>query len=120
MTRTHLAIAILLSTALLPGCLDRGTGQKLWVAGARQESRVDRAIQEGAWIGMDKARLERVLRAQVFPDHIVDFSYGPPDDGLFGAEYDEALVIHRPLKFDDVWILFRDGKVAAVKPIFIE
>ena len=119
MNRTFLTLT-LLAAAGLGGCLDPTPGRKLWVAGQRQEDHVDRAIREGSWLGMDKGRLERALRTHIFPDHIVDFSYSPPDEGLFGAEFDEAMVIHRPLKFDDVWILFRDGKVAAVRPIFDE
>ena len=119
MNGTYLTVT-LLAAALLSGCLEPGPGQKLWVAGQGREGRISRAMDEEAWLGMTKGQLERALRTDVFPDHIVDFSYGRPDEALFGAQFDEALVIHRPLKFDDVWILFRDDKVAAVKAVFIE
>ena len=111
----------LAAVALLGGCWpDGGPGHKLWVASGRQEDLIGKAIAEKAWLGLTKGQLERVLRAEVFPDRMVDFSYRRPDTDLFQARFDEALVIHRPLRLDDVWILFRDGKVAHVAPVFVE
>jgi len=116
---------VLLAVAALPGgCLDlgpgRGQSQRLWIAGEDRENVVGKAMAAGTWVGMTKDQLEDALSDEIFDGRLVDFSYRRPDTGLFGAQYDEALVIHRPLRSDDVWILFRDGKVAHVAAIFIE
>jgi len=117
-TRTALFSAVLV---LSSGCAqDAGPGHKTWVASARQEDRIDRAIAAESWLGLTKPQLEQALRAQIFSNQTVDFTYRRPDTDLFQARFDEALVIHRPLRSDDVWILLRDGKVAHVAPVFIE
>ena len=116
--RTTVLFAVVVMAA---GCIpEGGPGHKIWVAGAQQEDLIGQAIATEAWLGMTKDQLERVLQAEVFPNHTVSFSYRRPDTDLFGARFDEALVIHRPLKFDDVWILFRDAHVAHVAAVFIE
>ena len=112
----------LVAVALLSGCpWDGGPGRKPWVASARREDLIGKAIGDKAWLGLSKGQLERVLQTEVFPDHMmIDFTYRRPDTDMFGARFDEALVIHRPLRSDDVWILFRDGKVAHVATVFVE
>ena len=116
-----LEILVVLAAAVLAGCgQELGPGGRIWVAGQDQEDLIGRAIADGTWVGLTKDQLEQVLRADVLPHRTINFAYGRPDTDLFAARFDEALVIHRPLKFDDVWILFRDGKVAHVAPIFIE
>ena len=62
----------------------------------------------------------RVCGARTDRKFTVDFTCRRPDTDLFQARFDEALVTHRPLRSDDVWILLRDGKVAHVAPVFIQ
>jgi len=122
MTRAYHAVAALTALALMTGCFElepgRNQNRKLWLASEQSEETVTKAISAGTWVGMTKSQLESALKRTVFTDHMVDFSYARPDAALFGVQFDEALVIHRPICADDVWILFRDGKVAEVAPIF--
>ncbi|MBL7134458.1 MAG: hypothetical protein ISS78_10205 [Phycisphaerae bacterium] len=126
MSKAYHTIILSLAAVLLGGCLEPEPGrglnqsQKLWVAGEDREKAIGEAIAAGTWVGMTRGQLEDALREDIFEGRLVDFSYRRPDTDLFGAQYDEALVIHRPLRFDDVWVLFRDDKVAHVAAIFIE
>ena len=80
-----------------------------------REAAVDKYIEEKAWIGLTKPQMEFVLRQHGFAG---PFRYGPVYEDWWGKNYDEALFFERQI--DDLWILFRNGKVAQVGTIYRE
>lgn len=72
-------------------------------------------IKSKAWVGLTKQQIEIVLKAHGFQS---PFTYGPVYAAWWGTEYDEALCFE--LCADDLWILFKNGKVAKVGTIYRE
>jgi len=80
-----------------------------------REAAVDKYIKEKAWVGLTKHQMEFVLRQHGFTG---PFRYGPIYEDWWGKSYDEALCFVR--RIDDLWILFKDGKVTQLGTIYRE
>jgi len=98
----------------LSGIPHRATEHVRLVMEAR-EAAVDKYIEKKAWVGLTKVQMEYVLRQHGFAG---PFRYGPAYEDWWGKGYDEALFFERDI--DDLWILFKDGKVANVGTIYRE
>lgn len=114
--------SVLSALLLLAGCaavrepeLPYRAVQHLKLLRDAREKAVEQYIKEQAWIGLTKAQMEEVLRLHGFPR---PYRYGPVYEDWWGSDYDEALMFRQSI--DDLWIMFKDGKVAKVATIYRE
>ena len=77
-----------------------------------REKAVDEYIKERARVGLTKDQMGEALRTHGFGH---TFRYGPVYDDWWGTGQGEAVFFER--RFDDLWIPFKNGRVAKVGTI---